>query len=113
MTEPHFTSTGTSGPSASYPNDDTQIQQPNIALCFARIFGTERGRLALRHLRMITIERTLGPTASDASLRHLEGQRQLVSYICALVERGRTAPNPTLYTAVGEASSHEGFHDDR
>ena len=113
MIEPQSTSTENSGPSASYPHDVRTTQRPDIALGFARTFGTEPGRIALQHLRLITIERSLGPMASDASLRHLEGQRQLVSYICALVERGRTAPNQSLYTAFGDPSSHEGFHDDR
>lgn len=62
---------------------------PDLALAFARCFRERDGRWALSHLRAITLERVMGPAATDAQLRHLEGQRQLVSYILALVERGR------------------------
>lgn len=39
-------------------------------------------------LRKLTLERSLGPGASDALLRHLEGQRHLFAYITALVAQG-------------------------
>jgi hypothetical protein len=42
----------------------------------------------LEHLRRVILERRLAPHASDAELRHLEGQRYAVAYIAALVERG-------------------------
>jgi hypothetical protein len=35
----------------------------------------------LKYLRSITIEAVTGPAASDAELRHLEGQRYLVGLI--------------------------------
>lgn len=56
---------------------------------FARCFGGPDGARVLGVLRAMTVERTLGPEASDAALRHLEGQRQLVATILALVARGR------------------------
>ncbi|WP_448192714.1 Bbp19 family protein [Azospirillum sp. sgz301742] len=56
---------------------------------FARCFGGADGARVLGVLRAMTVERTLGPDASDAALRHLEGQRQLVATILALVARGR------------------------
>jgi hypothetical protein len=37
----------------------------------------------------MTLERALGPDASDAALRQLEGQRRLVLTMRALVNRGR------------------------
>ena len=55
---------------------------------YVRTFRSESGCRVMRHLRAITSERVLGPDASDALLRHLEGQRQLVSYISVLAERG-------------------------
>ena len=61
-----------------------------IAACFARCFQGGDGARALAHLRGLTLDRALGPQASDAQLRHLEGQRALVSTILALVARGRS-----------------------
>jgi hypothetical protein len=64
---------------------------PNLELAraFARCFGSPEGETALRHLTDMTLRRALGPDAADARLRHLEGQRQLVAYMHALVARGR------------------------
>jgi len=56
----------------------------------ARCFKGKDGDRLLGHLRSMTVERALGPTAEDALLRHLEGQRQLVAHLTSLVERGRT-----------------------
>ena len=60
-----------------------------LAHAFARCFGSPEGETALRHLADMTLRRALGPDASDAQLRHLEGQRQLVAYVQALAARGR------------------------
>jgi hypothetical protein len=60
-----------------------------LARAFARCFGSPEGEAALRHLTDMTLRRALGPDAADAQLRHLEGQRQLVAYVHALVGRGR------------------------
>ncbi|KAA0580444.1 hypothetical protein F1643_01385 [Azospirillum sp. INR13] len=58
---------------------------PSFARCFA---GTDGARV-LAVLRAMTLDRALGPDAPEAALRHLEGQRQLVATILALVARGR------------------------
>ncbi len=55
---------------------------------YTRCFCTTAGAEVLRHLREITIERFLGPNATDAELRALEGQRALVHQIETLVKRG-------------------------
>lgn len=55
---------------------------------YARAFSTAAGRAVLAHLRHITIERVLGPDASDAQLRWLEAQRQLVHQIENIISRG-------------------------
>jgi hypothetical protein len=60
----------------------------SIALAFAKCFGSPDGQRVLDHLRKLTLERSLGPGASDALLRHLEGQRHLYAYITALVAQG-------------------------
>ncbi len=69
------------------PTDDL----PGIA---ARCFRGADGRQLLKYLRDMTLERTLGPGADDATLRHLEGQRQLVQHLTALIDRGRLGPAP-------------------
>lgn len=60
-----------------------------LSRAFARCFSGRQGERVLAHLRRLTQERHLGPEASEATLRHLEGQRQLVAYIASLVRRGR------------------------
>ncbi|MEI6558956.1 MAG: hypothetical protein WCO00_11165 [Rhodospirillaceae bacterium] len=63
-----------------------------LAAAFARCFTGADGARVLQHLRVVTLERSLGPDAPDTALRHLEGQRQLVQAINALVARGRAGP---------------------
>mgnify|MGYP001229675901 FL=1 len=60
-----------------------------VARAAARALTGPDGARLLAHLRAVTIERRLGPEASEAALRHLEGQRALVAHLEALVERGR------------------------
>jgi hypothetical protein len=73
------------------PAAERGVEAPNaeLARAFARCFGSPEGEAALRHLTDMTLRRALGPDAADAQLRHLEGQRQLVAYVHALVARGR------------------------
>lgn len=68
---------------------ETEEADKGLALAAARCFRGRDGEKVLAYLRAITLERALGPGASDTILRHLEGQRQLVAYITLLVERGR------------------------
>ena len=56
---------------------------------YARTFSTASGAAVLQHLRRMTIERVLGPNASDAELRSLESQRALVHLIENMTSRGR------------------------
>jgi hypothetical protein len=69
---------------------DLQASQEDgsITSAFARCFTSPDGRRVLEHLRRLTLERTLGPGASDALLRHLEGQRQLVAYVLTMIAHG-------------------------
>ncbi len=73
---------GTGGP------DGADAAALDIAVAFARCFSTGDGKRVLDHLRRMTLERSLGPGASDAVLRHVEGQRHLVAQILALVAQG-------------------------
>jgi len=69
------------------------FDKPQLEKIASRIFQSHEGRYLLDYLRAITIERTLGPDASDSLLRHLEGQRQLVAMLTKMVERGAQQPD--------------------
>ena len=56
---------------------------------YTRTFSTPSGEYVLAHLRKITIERVLGPNATEPELRSLESQRALVHQIEKLIDRGR------------------------
>ncbi len=60
------------------------LPDEEVRRMFAGCFITGEGRFVLSFLRKVTLERCLGPDASDAELRYLEGQRRLVKYIEAL-----------------------------
>ena len=67
---------------------DRRPEEIELCRAFARCFAGADGRLVLEHLRRTVLERRLPPNASDAELRHLEGQRYAVAHIVAMVERG-------------------------
>lgn len=73
------------GPAAA-PEDPADGE---LRRAFARCFASAEGQSVLDHLRRLILDRRLPPEASDAELRHLEGQRFAVAYIAAMVERGR------------------------
>lgn len=64
----------------------------DLELCraYARCFAGQEGRQVMAHLARIILDRRLPPSASDAELRHLEGQRGAIAGIVAMVERGRS-----------------------
>jgi hypothetical protein len=62
--------------------------ESELCRAFAHCFAGADGRVVLEHLRRTVLERRLPPNASDAELRHLEGQRYAVAQIVAMVERG-------------------------
>ncbi len=65
-------------------NFPRKISEDNeISLNVRSLFRSPSGEQVLKYLRSITIEAVTGPAASDAELRHLEGQR----YIVGLIER--------------------------
>ncbi|MBK1836969.1 hypothetical protein JHL17_06050 [Azospirillum sp. YIM B02556] len=67
------------------------VPQADPAPSFARCFTGADGARVLAVLRAMTLDRALGPDAPEAALRHLEGQRQLVATVLALIARGRAA----------------------
>lgn len=68
----------------------------DLPVLFAKTFRGPGGELVLRHLNSITLGRSLGPNSTDTVLRHLEGQRHLISYVNSLVERGSGRPQVTV-----------------
>ncbi len=62
-----------------------------LAECFASCFSTPAGRRVLEYLRRAFLSRRVPPTAPDAVLRHVEGQRSVVAHIHSLVEQGLAA----------------------
>ena len=63
-----------------------------LDLAYAHCFTTRDGRRVLDHLRECVLLRALGPDASDAEIRHREGQRQLILAIESFVARGKSEP---------------------
>lgn len=65
--------------------DTKQRTNSEIKIAFMKCFNTREGEIVLSFLRRLTIERYLGPEATNEELRHLEGQRHLVGYIHSLM----------------------------
>ena len=76
------------------PDQLQQQQQPveparEVCRSFLACFADAQGEAALHHLRRVFLDRRLPPSATDAELRHVEGQRSVVAYVQALLERAR------------------------
>lgn len=56
---------------------------------FAACFREIHGQRALDYLRSLTLFNVTGPKATDAELRHLEGQRFLMALIEQRIQHGR------------------------
>lgn len=65
-------------------------ERDDLARAFARCFSGPDGAHVVEHLRRSFLDRRLPPAASNAELRHLEGQRSVVAQLIALIERGRS-----------------------
>lgn len=65
------------------------IAEDDLARSFARCFKGSDGVIVLRHIRQTVLDRRLGPSATDAELRFLEGQRSIAAHILSMIERGR------------------------
>lgn len=66
----------------------TKEDEDKISLNIASLFSEPTGQAVLKYLRSITIEMVGGPEITDATLRHLEGQRHIVGLIERHVQRG-------------------------
>jgi len=67
--------------------DISGLSEEEIKIAFMKCFDSREGRIVLSFLKRMTMERFMGPEVSDAGLRHLEGQRYLVGYICAQAKK--------------------------
>ncbi len=62
----------------SPPSDD------ELANAAAACFAGRHGALVVQHLRSHFLNRRVPPSASDAELRHVEGQRTAIAYVLRL-----------------------------
>lgn len=62
---------------------------PGIEEACLACFATLPGRLVLDHLRRVFLDRRVPPSASDAELRHVEGQRSVVAWLLAMASPER------------------------
>lgn len=63
--------------------------EEELCRAFARCFAGPDGEQVIEHLKRSVLDRRLPPSASDAELRHLEGQRFVVGHILSMIDRGR------------------------
>jgi hypothetical protein len=72
---------------------DAEVDPNEVTLCraFARCFSGPDGQQVQDHLKRLMLDRRLAPSATDAELWHLEGQRSAVAYMLGMIERGGTA----------------------
>jgi hypothetical protein len=79
---------------AGWPWHDAETGKgppPAIEDACLACFASAPGRLVLDHLRRVFLERRVPPSASDAELRHVEGQRSVVAWLLAMASPDRAA----------------------
>ncbi len=59
----------------------------DISKAYARCFNGRDGQTVLEHLHQITLFRITDPTMDPTALRQLEGQRQLVLFMCQQIAK--------------------------
>ncbi len=77
-------------------DDPTPPLDTELLACARRALGDAAGARLLGHLERRFLGHTLPPTASDAELRHLEGQRSVVHYLHHLVATARRGASGDL-----------------
>ena len=77
---------------------------PELCRAAAACLGSSHGQSVMRHLRRAFLDRRLPPSASDAELRHVEGQRSVVAHLLLLAELGRAGADasPAINAASGD-----------
>ena len=71
-------------------HDEAETEDHELCRSFARCFKNADGDLVIRHLKRVFLDRRLAATATDAELRHVEGQRSAIAHVISMVERGRS-----------------------
>jgi len=75
----------------NYPRAEEEDNR--ISVNIRSLFSSPSGKEVLKYLRSITIESVQGANASDAELRHLEGQRYLVGLIERRIKHAEKVDN--------------------
>ncbi|HMR32059.1 MAG TPA: hypothetical protein PKA13_12695 [Geminicoccaceae bacterium] len=79
-----------SSPSWPWPEAEAAgAATPGIEDACLACFATAPGRLVLDHLLRVFLERRVPPSASDAELRHVEGQRSVAAWLLAMASPER------------------------
>ena len=60
------------------------VEDETLAKAAGACFAGRDGELVLRHLRSVFLDRRVPPHATDAMLRHVEGQRCAIDYLTRL-----------------------------
>ena len=68
-----------------------RLPPDDVSKAYARCFAGKDGQLVLEHLHQITVFRVTDPALHTAALRQLEGQRQLVLFVCQQIAKAKTA----------------------
>ena len=68
-----------------------RIPPDDVMKAYARCFNGRDGQLVLEHLHQITLFRITDPMMDTESLRQLEGQRQLVLFMCQQIAKAKQA----------------------
>lgn len=63
-------------------------EQRELAVAAARCLSEPEGTRVMKHLKQMTRERLLSADCSNRVLRHLEGQRFVVTFLETLIQRG-------------------------
>ncbi len=65
-------------------------QETELNSLFLNVLNTKNGQKLMHYLKSITIEAVAGSEVSDATLRHLEGQRYMVGLIQRRINKGKS-----------------------
>lgn len=65
------------------------LHKDDVARSYARCFNSRDGQVVLEHLHHITLFRFTDPLMDSVALRQLEGQRQLVLFMCQQMAKGQ------------------------
>ena len=69
--------------------DLRRLEPRRVERACARVFATDDGQVVLDHLKAMAFLRCQGSDATEAQLRHAEGQRALVTQLLRLIQAGR------------------------